>query len=135
MKIKMLKAVPPYMPGQEVDVDDALAKSLCDDKKALSLGDFEKAQAEGADVSKLSVAQMQARGLKNVAAEADAIHYARAESAAIAGVPLAHGDAEMTVTGGITPPTKVFAAVAKAQGLAAEEVAPKAEKKDEKKAK
>lgn len=114
IKLKILKAVGPYMPGQEVEVDDETAKHLADGVKAMKVEDFEKAQAAKKDIKGLTVKQMNDLGAKNVVGEDMAV-YMKTEKAAISGKPVASGET-ITVTGGITPPTMVFPDMARVGG-------------------
>lgn len=114
VKVHMLKNAGPYKAGDVVEVSEAEAKDLSDGVKGMSEADFAKHQAKQADVAGMSVAEMNAKGLKNVVSP-DLGIIAQAEKAALDGKPIASSE-PLTVTGGVTPPTLVHPALAKAAG-------------------
>lgn len=114
VEVKILKVVGPYLPGQVVQVDDEMAVHLADGKKAMLLSDFEKMESAQKDPSKLSVKEMADLNMKNIVGP-DQAFVAKAEELALKGKPIASGEPQ-TCTGGVTPPTMVFPAMAKAAG-------------------
>lgn len=133
VKVTILKHVGPYMPGQEVDVDEETAAQLCDGSKAMKTEDHNAKLAKQADVKKMTVAEMHEKGLKNVPVNEDLETLKKTESAAIAGKPVASGE-PITVTGGVTPPSLVFPAFAEIGNHEVTEVKDvKPAKKDDKK--
>ncbi len=139
VKVKILKNVGPYLAGQEVDVDAETAVHLADGKKGMLAEDYAKKSAAAKDPSKLTVKEMSDLGLKNIVeVPADQMTLKKTEEAALSGAPVAAGE-PITVTGGVTPPSTVFPAMAEAAGTpvtSAESVGikPLGEKKSEAKA-
>lgn len=132
VKVKILKPVGPYSAGQDVEVDEETAAHLCDGVKAMRADDYEKMDAAKKDPKNLTVKEMHDLGVKNV--PEDQITLQKTEKAAQAGRPVAAGE-PITVTGGVTPPSLVFPAMAKAGGHAVtdvKEVKPEGKKDDKK---
>ncbi len=131
VKIQVMKPVGQYMPGQEIEVDEETAAHLCDGVKAMRSDDFAKMMAAKKDPKNLTVKEMNDLGAKNI--PVDQLTVAAAEKAALQGKPVASGE-PITVTGGVTPPSLVFPAMAAAGGHPVTEVSEvKPAKKDEKK--
>jgi len=111
VKVHILKPCGPYLPGQEVEVEEATAMHLCDGVKAMRADDFGKLQAAKKDPKNLTVMEMNELGIKNIPQDLKTL--AATEKAALEGQPYASGE-PITVTGGVTPPTLVFPAMAEA---------------------
>lgn len=77
-KVKILKYVGQYIPGQIILADEALAKNLCTPRKiwngqaeelhqvAMLLSDAEKLESAQVDVSKMTAGELAKLGLKNI---------------------------------------------------------------------
>lgn len=77
-KIKILRYVGAYVPGQVIDVEDELADMLCHPvevfhgeqlekiQKAVLVSDLEKLEAMPVDLSKMTAKDMHELGLKNI---------------------------------------------------------------------
>ena len=102
-------------------MSEDMAKHVADGVKGVLVSDWAALQAKKNDITGMTVAEMTEHKMKNIAVEtdsqkADHAFYAAAEQAALDGKPIAAAPGEHVVTGGVTPPTTVFPAMAKAQG-------------------
>jgi hypothetical protein len=145
VKVKVLKHVGDWNPGDVVEVSDAIAIELCDGVKAERLDRYMTAEAVRRDINNLTVKEMRELGMDNKPLSPDQEMLVKTEEAALAGKPVAHGEPLITV-GGITPATQVFPAmidamdenvrpeVTKGEDLKAEAKAKESDKKADDKA-
>lgn len=78
VKVKVLKAIGQYSPGQEVEVDEATAKALCEPRKhndgtrvvesinAMLMSDFEALKNQPVNKGGMTQGELSSMGIKNV---------------------------------------------------------------------
>jgi hypothetical protein len=115
VKVKVLKTVGHYVPGQVVEVTRDVSKHLADGKKAMLLEDYDKLEKLKRNPANLTVKEMIEMDMKNAPVNPDVETFAKAEQAAMNGKPVASGE-PVVATGGITPPTQVYPAFAEKMG-------------------